>query len=671
MQDGDGLRRDQRGFLGGLCQYGVARDERGGDLAGEDRQREVPRADAGDRAERLVRRAEAAARLIGVIAQEVDRLAHLPDRVRDRLAGLSHRQPDQLGHAGLRRVGGAIEDGGAVSGGDGCPGGGGGCGGAGGGGGLRGACLHDGADGVTMVGRVYHGAGRALTIGRGGAPVAVRAGLHRLAQRSERALVREVEPVGVAAAGVEIGRKGDRGVLLPRRVGRANDRDRIGDEVGDRNLGIGNTIDEGAVGAVFQQAADEIGEQRLVRADRRVDAAGAVQLVRANHLIIQRLAHAVEALELIIADGEVGAGHGVDGGQRLRIVGGKLRKHHIAVRQQAAGAGEVGYVGVDLARVDGEIRLPIDLRALDLGVPIGALDQPDHDAAVGAAGEVDDPVDDERAALAIGLDDEAEAVPAGESGIERQAFEEVEREFEAVRLLRVDVEADVIATGDQREGADLGQQLGHYAVGLRAGVAGVEGGQLDRDSGAGIDAAASGGLADRVHRGFIVAIIAIGVGGGGRGLAQHVVAVAEAACLERAGTFQRLVDRLASDELFAHHAHRHVDTAADDGFAGAGDEAGERGGETAVVDAVGELARHHQAPGGGVDEEGAAVADVAAPVAAGDLVADQGVAGFVVGDAQEGFGEAHQGDAFLAGQGIFLDEALDTGALVLGPQRRD
>ena len=47
------------------------------------------------------------------------------------------------------------------------------------------------------------------------------------------------------------------------------------------------------------------------------------------------------------------------------------------------------------------------------------------------------------------------------------------------------------------------------------------------------------------------------------------------------------------------------------------------------------------------------------PVAVGDLVADQRVAGGAVGDAQQRFGKAHQRDAFLAGQRVFVDQALD------------
>ena len=86
-----------------------------------------------------------------------------------------------------------------------------------------------------------------------------------------------------------------------------------------------------------------------MRADRRIDAARPVELVRPDDLLVQRLAHAVQALELVLAGIEILAGHGVDGGERLRVVGGELREGRVGRGQQLARAGEVGDVGVDAA----------------------------------------------------------------------------------------------------------------------------------------------------------------------------------------------------------------------------------------------------------------------------------------------------------------------------------
>ena len=85
-------------------------------------------------------------------------------------------------------------------------------------------------------------------------------------------------------------------------------------------------IDERGVGAVLQQPAHEIGEQGLVGADRRIDAARPVELVRSDDLLVKRLAHTVQALEFVLAGIKILAGHRVEGGERQRVVGGELRE---------------------------------------------------------------------------------------------------------------------------------------------------------------------------------------------------------------------------------------------------------------------------------------------------------------------------------------------------------
>src|SRR3546814_8900279 len=59
-----------------------------------------------------------------------------------------------------------------------------------------------------------------------------------------------------------------------------------------------NAVHEGGVGAVLQQAPHQVGQQILMAADRRIDAARQVHLVRPDDLLVERLAHAVQALEL-------------------------------------------------------------------------------------------------------------------------------------------------------------------------------------------------------------------------------------------------------------------------------------------------------------------------------------------------------------------------------------
>ena len=222
---------------------------------------------------------------------------------------------------------------------------------------------------------------------------------------------------------------------------------RIGDQFVDRDIFVPDAVDEAAVGTVFKQAAHQIGQQRLMRAHRRIDAARPVQLVRPHHLLIQRLTHAVQALEFIAAKGEIRPGHGVNGGQRVGIVGGKLREHRIARAEQFGGAGKVRHIGVQLARKHREIAEAIHLGALDLAVPISAFHQPHHDPPAAAAGQIDQPVDHQRAALAIGLYHETQAVPALQHRRQRQRFQQIERQFQPVGFFGIDVEADAIALG--------------------------------------------------------------------------------------------------------------------------------------------------------------------------------------------------------------------------------
>ncbi|MNY81249.1 hypothetical protein D3C86_2227200 [compost metagenome] len=61
---------------------------------------------------------------------------------------------------------------------------------------------------------------------------------------------------------------------------------------------------------------------------------------------------------------------------------GELREDHVACGEQLARASDVGHVGVDLAGVNGEVFQTIQLRTLDFRIPVSALDETHHDAAV-------------------------------------------------------------------------------------------------------------------------------------------------------------------------------------------------------------------------------------------------------------------------------------------------
>ena len=103
-----------------------------------------------------------------------------------------------------------------------------------------------------------------------------------------------------------------------------------------------------------------------------------------------------------------------------------------------------------LPREDRIVLQPVELGALDLAVPVGALDQPHHQPAPAAAAEIDQPVDREERALLVGLHDEADAVPAFELGLEAEPLQQVERDLQPVGFLGIDVEADVVVRARAR-----------------------------------------------------------------------------------------------------------------------------------------------------------------------------------------------------------------------------
>ncbi len=166
-----------------------------------------------------------------------------------------------------------------------------------------------------------------------------------------------------------------------------------------------------------------------MRADRSVHAAWTVQLAvcdLAYDLLVQRLAHAVQALELILTWVIILPGDLVNSRQGVGVVCGELWINDFWCRQQLAGTGDVRDVGVHLARVHRIAFQTFDLGALDLAVPIRALDQTDHQAVTAAPSQIDHVIDHIRAALLVSLNHEANAVPASQLRFEAQALEQIQ-----------------------------------------------------------------------------------------------------------------------------------------------------------------------------------------------------------------------------------------------------
>ena len=423
MQKANRARRNQRGLLRRFGKHRVACGKGGSNLAGEDGQREVPRRDAGKHARRRRRVVGAG----GVVAQEIHRLTQFRLGIHLGLACLAGQQGENLAGMRLVEIGGAVERRGAGLGVL-LPRGRGGQGGVdiGGAGGGDGADLRAGG-GVGRGQRVVR-RGRARDQRRGGPEV--------VAER--------------AARGVEIGQHRQVAQILPARIHPfGQEQVGAGLQVGQGDLvkGIGghgfggdgfvhDLVDERAVRAVFQQAPHEIGQQVAMRANRRVDAAAGAVLVFDD--VVQRLAHAVQALEF---KGVAVVGHMQDGRHGVRVVGGELRIDAVGHRQQLARIGDVGHIRRGLGGEHRKARHAHDLRAFDLGIPIGALDQPHHDLAIEPFGHRIKRVDHRTGAGAIGLHDDAEALPSRKRGLGEDGFNHLKRQRQAVGFLGVDVEA--------------------------------------------------------------------------------------------------------------------------------------------------------------------------------------------------------------------------------------
>jgi len=154
---------------------------------------------------------------------------------------------------------------------------------------------------------------------------------------------------------------------------------------------------------------------------------------------------------------------------------------------------------------------------------------------------------------------------------------------------------------------------------------------------------------------FIRLQVALRVGVGGSGLAQHVVAVAKALLFVGAAVGQGFSNVLAGDELLAHQLHGAVHTLADQRLAPLADHAGERGRQALSLLVEVSLPVSTRPQAAALTNSGRA-ADVRLPVALADLVADQGVARGAVRNAQQRFGQAHERHAFLAGERKLLHQ---------------
>ena len=198
------------------------------------------------------------------------------------------------------------------------------------------------------------------------------------------------------------------------------------------------------------------------------------------------------------------------------------------------------------------------------------------------------------------------------------------------------------------------QQLRQHTLALRNLVARVQGGKLDRYAGAFDQSGLMARRGDRIQRCRVLLEVAPGIGRGHRSLTQHVVGQAIALLLQRLGAPQRVVDALAHHELLGHDAHRLHQGCPDDRLAAAADETPQDRQRLVArrLPPFHQTPGQHQGPGRRVDQERIAVRESRAPIRLPDLVADQLIRLFPVGDAQQRFRDAHQHHALVGGEPI-------------------
>ena len=171
--------------------------------------------------------------------------------------------------------------------------------------------------------------------------------------------------------------------------------------------------------------------------------------------------------------------HVQHGSHRMRVVGGELRIDPVGHAQQAPCVGDIGHVGRGLLTVDGETVQPFDLCLLDLGVPIGALDQTHHDPAVVCLCHIVERVDHPARAGAIGLHHNAQTVPAFQRRFGQHAVDQFQRQRQPVGFFRVDVQPHARRFRQQCKTAQARQQVVYHRLFLCDLIAWMQRAKLD------------------------------------------------------------------------------------------------------------------------------------------------------------------------------------------------
>ena len=222
----------------------------------------------------------------------------------------------------------------------------------------------------------------------------------------------------------------------------------VGHDLFERHAFVHETVDERGVGAVLEQPSYEIGEQIGMRADRCIGAHGRKILDAASRFVVEQAAHAVQALELeryaLAAQCEYRA-------DAVGVVGGELRVHDRTRSDQALGATEPRGVGGGLARVDRVLLEAAFLRALDLAVPVRALDETHGERSPQRLRQSHQMIDDRRGASTVGLDGDPQTGGIAGRRVTHQGLDEFERDLEAVLFFGIEGQCKAARRGEPRE----------------------------------------------------------------------------------------------------------------------------------------------------------------------------------------------------------------------------
>ena len=467
----------------------------------------------------------------------------------------------------------------------------------------------------------------------------------------ERHALAEFDAVRIDPLRQHVARQGDfgmRGIFSG-----ANDFRWPPQQIIDGHAGVGGHRHERGVGAILQQAAHQIGEQVAMAPDRRVGAAGEGRAIF-GETCIERLAHAMQALEFVSL---VVAGQFEKGRHGEGVVGGELRKETRPQRQQFLRTGDVVQIGHRLA---GEYRIAVEpafLRALDFCVPIRALYEAHHHPPVQSPRQLVDVVDHRIGALLIGLNGEAETVPAGERAICKHRGDHVERQFQPIGFLGIDGEVEIMPPGARGEVDDARHQFHHHPLPAHRLVARMQRRQLDGNARAIGQGPVARDVTDRFDRRRIGVEVALRIVGGARAFTEHVEGIAGVAGGLGAGTLQCRRDGFAEHEVAAHQPHRLSCGGADRGRAQTLCEPAD--GALRRFAGLNHFRRQPERPGGSIDEEGAGLRLVMDEIALSELVFDELVCGARVGHAQQRLGKHHQGEALAGGECELAQHVLD------------